>query len=370
MTQVSHPFAGPLAGIRVVEFAGLGPTPFACMMLADLGADIIRLDRPGGPAMLAGDPRLDTLNRGRASVALDLKSAEADALVLDLCDKADVLIEGFRPGVMERLGFGPDRLLAANPRLIYARMTGWGQEGALAQFAGHDINYIAMTGGLHLIGPRDAPPPPPLNLIGDFGGGGMFAVAGIMAALIERQTSGLGQVIDVAMIDGTSLLLAQAHAWNEMGFWSDERGGNLLDGGAYFYRCYETLDGRFLAVGAIEKPFHDAFVTGLGISADEYSDHMDQSNWSTRSQSIAEIIAGRNLADWMETFSNRDACVSPVLTLGEAIEHPYNVARSMFFEKAPAVAPRFSRSQVRVGQPSLVGEGAEEALARWGIAGD
>jgi alpha-methylacyl-CoA racemase len=337
-------------------------------MLADLGADIIRLDRPGGPAMLAGDPALDTLNRGRSSVSIDLKAPESDALVLELCKKADVLIEGFRPGVMERLGFGPDRLLSANSRLIYARMTGWGQEGPLAQFAGHDINYIAMTGGLHLIGSEEAPPPPPLNLVGDFGGGGMLAVTGIMAALIERQVSGLGQVIDIAMIDGTSLLLAQAHAWKQMGFWSKERGANLLDGGAYFYRCYETLDGRFLAVGAIEKPFHDAFIAGLGLPANEYSNHMDRENWSTRAQAVAEIVRRKSLSDWVEAFAKLDACVSPVLTLDEAISHPFNIARNMFANQAPAAAPRFSRSRAQAGQPSLVGEGAEEALARWGVA--
>jgi alpha-methylacyl-CoA racemase len=359
---------GPLAGVRVVEFAGLGPTPFACMMLADLGADIVRLDRPGGPGMLAGAPALDTLNRGRASLEVDLKAPHAEDLILDLCRHADVVIEGYRPGVMERLGFGPDRLLTANPKLVFARMTGWGQEGPLASFAGHDINYIAMTGALHLIGPSDAPPPPPLNLIGDFGGGGMYAVTGILAALLERERSGLGQVIDIAMVDGVSSLLAQAHAWKSMGFWNDERSANLLDGAAYFYRCYETSDARFLAVGAIEKKFHDAFVEGLGLTVGDFSNHMDRRTWPERARLVAEAIGQSNLSHWMNLFEARDACVSPVLTLEEAAAHPFNRARNMFSDGAPNPAPRFSRSLTEAGCPSLAGEGAEALLARWGVS--
>lgn len=359
--------AGPLVGVRVLELAGLGPTPFAAMMLADLGASVLRIDRVGTPAVSAGDPRLDTLNRGRPSVALDLKSPEAMATLFKLVDRADVLIEGYRPGVAERLGLSPDVLQALNPRLVYARMTGWGQTGPLAQKAGHDINYLALTGGLHMIGPADRPPPPPLNLVGDFGGGGMFAVTGILAALVERATSGRGQVIDCAMVDGATTLLAQAYAWRDMGFWSDYRGANLLDGGAYFYRCYETADGGHLAVGAIEPQFHHAFITGLGLDPDDFADHMDRRHWPARAARIAEVVSRRTRDDWVDAFAPFDACVSPVLTPAEAPGYAANSARGLFIGGRPAAAPRFDRTRGVAGKPTVAGEGGREALRDWGI---
>lgn len=363
----SKPPAGPLAGIRVLELAGLGPTPFAAMMLADLGASVLRIDRPGAPLISAGDPQLDTLNRGRPSLALDLKAPEAMATLTELVARADVIIEGYRPGVAERLGLGPDALHGINPRLVYARMTGWGQTGPLAQKAGHDINYLALTGGLHMIGPADRPPPPPLNLVGDFGGGGMFAVTGILAALVERTASGKGQVIDCAMVDGATTLLAQAYAWRDMGFWSDERGANLLDGGAYFYRCYQTADGGYLAVGAIEPQFHQAFIEGLGLDPADFADHMDRRHWPSRAERIAEVIAARPRDEWVSVFDAFDACVSPVLTPAEAPAYPANAQRGLFVDGAPAPAPRLSRTPGRAGRPSVSGEGGREALRDWGI---
>ncbi|MFC3712896.1 CaiB/BaiF CoA transferase family protein [Sphingoaurantiacus capsulatus] len=363
----NHSPAGPLVGVRVLELAGLGPTPFAAMMLADLGASVLRIDRTGGPAVSAGDSRLDTLNRSRPSLALDLKSPEAMATIAALVARADVLIEGYRPGVAERLGLGPDALHAINQRLVYARMTGWGQTGPLALKAGHDINYLALTGGLHMIGPGDRPPPPPLNLVGDFGGGGMFAVTGILAALVERATSGKGQVIDCAMVDGATTLLAQAYAWRDMNFWTDDRGENLLDGGAYFYRCYETADGGYLAVGAIEPQFHSAFIEGLGLDPADFDGQMDRRHWAARAARIAEVVRSRTRDDWVAAFDPFDACVSPVLTPAEAPAYHANAARDVFIGGAPAAAPRFDRTPGRTGKPTLSGEGGANALGEWGV---
>ena len=340
--------SGPLARIRIVEFAGIGPTPFAAMMLADMGADIIRIDRPGGAKVSAGDVTLDVLNRGRRSIALDLKVAADVAVALDLCARADVVLEGFRPAVMERLGFGPVTLRAANPRLIYARMTGWGQHGPLADKAGHDINYIAMSGALSLVGEAGKPPPPPINFFADFGGGATFVVTGILAALVERGASGEGQVVDAAMVDGSALLTAQIHAWRAMNFWSDRRSDNILDGAAYFYRCYETRDGKYLAVGAIEPQFHAAFIGGLGLPIDAFSDHLNRAHWVERTKQIAAVVATRTRDEWVDRFADLDACVSPVLSVGEAAEHPANRARDMFAAIGgvvqPMPAPRFDRT--------------------------
>jgi alpha-methylacyl-CoA racemase len=364
---------GPLSGIKVVEFEGLGPTPFAAMMLADLGADVIRIDRPAAGGAQAGDPSLDALARLRRSIVLDLKSvADRDAALM-LVATADALIEGNRPGVMERLGLGPGACHAANPRLVYARMTGWGQEGPLAGKAGHDINYIAQAGALHPIGPADAPPPPPLNLIGDFGGGALFAVTGILAALVERTTSRAGQVVDAAMVDGAALLTAQLHGWRAMGFWSDARGANLLDGAAYFYRCYDTADGRYMAVGAIEPQFHRALIAGLGLDLADFADQMDRRHWRARSDRLAAVFAARTRDAWVEVFRYLDACVSPVLTPAEALVDPANTARDMFrpvgSHRQPAPAPRFSRTPCAdPTPPDPRGASGVAIRADWGIA--
>jgi alpha-methylacyl-CoA racemase len=365
---------GPLAGIRVLEFAGLGPTPFSAMILADFGAEVLRVERIGQTSAAGGDERYNFLNRSRRTIGLDLKSPQGLTLARDLAARADVLIEGFRPGAMERLGLGPDDLTARNARLIYARMTGWGQTGPLAHAAGHDINYLALTGGLELIGPPDRPPPPPLNFAANFGGGGMALVAGILAALVERGSSGRGQVIDAAMIDGASLLMTQVFAWSRMGIWREGRGGNLLDGSAYFYRCYETRDGRYMAVGALEPQFHALFVGALGLDPAEFSDHLSPSHWESRATQIAAIFRTRTQAEWTALFEGVDACVTPVLTPEEALHHPANLARSVHVgprdARQPAPAPRLSRTPgVMSSMPSLPGEHGAEALERWGFAG-
>lgn len=362
--------AGPLSGIRIVEFAGLGPTPFAAMLLADYGADVLRIDRKGQPDLSPGDGRQDFLNRSRSSVALDIKSPEGLALARRLIGKADVLLEGYRPGVMERLQLGPEAAFALNPRLVYARMTGWGQTGPLAHKAGHDINYVALTGGLHMMGSADAPPPPPLNVVGDFGGGGMLVVSGILAALVERQSSGRGQIVDAAMIDGAALLLTQLYAWKAMGFWSSRRAANLLDGGAYFYRCYETAEG-YVAVGAIEPQFHAALIAGLGLNLEDFSDHMNRALWPERSRQLEALFKTRTRDEWIAMLASFDACVSPVLTQDEAVRHPANTGRDVFTRgdsPQPNPAPRFSRTPAQIRRPpTLPGESGREALQAWGI---
>lgn len=364
---------GPLKGIRIVEIAGLGPTPFASMVLADLGADVIRIDRPGGSTLKVGAERFDVLNRSRPSVVLNLKQPEAIHAALTLIDRADVLIEGMRPGVMERMGLGPDVCHARNEKLIYARMTGWGQTGPLARKAGHDINYIALSGALYLMGPANAPPPPPINLVGDFGGGGMFVVTGILAALVSRASTGKGQVIDAAMVDGAAVLLSQIFAWRAMGFWTDVRENNLLDGGCYFYRCYETADGKYLAVGAIEAQFHDAFLTGLGLDPTHYPTHFDRAHWPERTKTVADLIRSRTRDEWVARFEKLDACVSPVLTPQEATTHPANSERKVFVDidglTQPAPAPRFSHTPAAAcSGPSESGQGGADALAAWGLS--
>ena len=362
----------PLDGLRVLELSGLGPSPFGAMLLSDLGADVIRITRYDADDPLGGSPDFDFLYRGRPTLPLDLKSTAGRDKLRELVGEADVLIEGFRAGTMERLGLGPEQLCALNERLIYARMSGWGQEGPLAQKAGHDINYLAVSGALHPIGPDDGPPAPPLNLVGNFGGGGTFLAMGVLAALQERAQSGKGQVIDVAMIDGISILLTQLAGWLQMGRWNHGRGGNLLDGSAYFYRCYETADRRHIAVGALEKPFHDAFVDGLGLDPADYADHLDPQHWPARSDAIGQIVAQRTMGEWEAIFADRDACVSPVLSVEEAAasnaarERPSFYSTEVSFQPIPA--PRFARSPTRplrdrVGQDKL-----SEALARWGVA--
>ena len=374
--SVPHQARGPLSGIRILEFSGLGPTPFACMALADMGADVLRVDRVGARSAAGGDEHYNYLNRSRPALAINLKLPEGLALARDLAARADVLVEGFRPGAMERLGLGPDPLCSLNARLIYARMTGWGQTGPLAQKAGHDINYLSLTGGLELIGPVDQPPPPPLNFAANFGGGGMVLVAGILAALVERATSGRGQVIDAAMIDGASLLMTQVFAWTRMGIWRPGRGGNLLDGSAYFYRCYETADRRYIAVGALEPQFHDQFIAGLGLDLADFGDHLSPHHWPARAERVATIIRQRSRDAWIAAFEGIDACVTPVLSPEEALHYPANVARGLHVGAAdarqPAPAPRFERTPAAVrSEPAQAGEaGAALRLSEWGIAQD
>jgi alpha-methylacyl-CoA racemase len=340
---------GPLAGLRVVEIAGLGPGPFCAMVLADLGAEIIRVERTGIPAAAAGAvDRRQVLTRGRPSLGVDLKHPEGPNLVLQMLEQADVLLEGFRPGVLERIGLGPDTCLQRNPRLIYGRITGYGQVGPLAAEAGHDINYISIAGALAPIGRRGEPPVPPLNLIADFGGGGMLLIMGILAALYDRSHSGLGQVVDAAMVDGAALLTTMVHEIRALSLWHDERGTNSMDTGSHYYNVYETADGEFVSVGAMEARFYRTFMKGLGFSDDAIPPQDDETQWEALKQRVAEIFRSRTRAEWLDIFGGTDACVTPVLTLGEAPAHPHNRARGTFVDVGgvlePAPAPRFSRT--------------------------
>jgi alpha-methylacyl-CoA racemase len=362
---------GPLRGLKVVELAGIGPGPHACMILADLGADVIRIDRPGGQ-MLTGGAH-DLLNRGRPSVALDLKHPDAVATVLDLLETADVLVEGLRPGTTERLGLGPDDCLARNPRLVYGRMTGWGQDGPISGTAGHDLGYIAITGALFGLGQDQSRPHFPTNLVGDFGGGSTYLVIGILAALLEARISGEGQVVDAAIVDGTAHLNAMATGWLAGGLRRDERASNLLDVGAPFYDLYETADGKHLAVGALEPQFYDELIAGLGI-ADTAPDRDDPANHAELRRVITDAVSRRTQAEWVEVFDGTDACVAPVLPMTEAFHHPHLVARGTFVERdgmtEPAPAPRFSRTAPTLSTPppSRPGEHTTEALSAWGVA--
>jgi alpha-methylacyl-CoA racemase len=344
---------GPLNGIRVVEIASLAPAPFGCMILSDLGADVVRVDRAGQPGGSTRTPA-DPLSRGRRSVGINLKDPAGVGLLLRLAEQADVLVEGFRPGVAERLGFGPHVCAERNPRLVYARMTGWGQEGPLALAAGHDIDYIAVSGALHPIGRAGERPVPPLNLVGDFGGGGLLLALGVLAALLERERSGLGQVVDAAMVDGSALLTSFLYGLRASGAWQDERGVNLLDGGAPFYDTYRTADGRYVAVGALEPKFYAELLAGLGLSADDLPGQYDRAGWPVLRQRFAELFATRTRDQWAEAFTGSDACVAPVLSPAEAPDHPHNTARGTFADIGglvqPAPAPRFGRSPA--GPPS------------------
>ncbi len=363
---------GPLRGVKVVELAGIGPGPHACMILADLGADVIRVDRPGGQLLTGGSH--DLLNRGRPSVALDLKHPDGVATVLDLVERADVLVEGLRPGTTERLGLGPDDCLARNPRLVYGRMTGWGQDGPLARTAGHDLGYIAITGALFGLGQDRSRPHFPTNLVGDFGGGSTYLVIGILAALLESRLSGEGQVVDAAIVDGTAHLNAMAIGWLAGGLRRDERASNLLDGGAPFYDLYETADGKHLAVGALEPQFYDALVAGLGI-ADAAPDRDDPAHHDDLRRLITDAVRSRSQAEWVEVFDGTDACVAPVLPMAEAFRHPHLLARGTFVERdgahEPAPAPRFSRTTPTLTTPPPVapGQDTREALSAWGVDG-
>jgi alpha-methylacyl-CoA racemase len=356
---------GPLAGVRVVELAGIGPAPFAGMVLADLGADVTRVERPG-VANAVG--RMDVLNRGRRSVAVDLKHPEGVEVVLRLAAGADVLIEGFRPGVAERLGVGPDACRGRNPQLVYGRMTGWGQEGPYAAEAGHDITYAAVAGALAHIGRAGQPPTPPLNLVADFGGGGMLLALGVVAAVLAARESGTGQVVDAAMVDGVALLMAPFFMALRSGFFTDERGTNLLDSGAPFYDCYRCGDGRWVAVGALEPQFYAALLAGLGIDAAELGPQNDQAGWPEMRRRFAAAFAARNRDAWVAAFAGRDACVAPVLTTEETLADPHLAARATVVEidgvPQPSPAPRFSATPVALDRPPpSPGEHTDAVLA-------
>ena len=360
---------GPLQGLRVVELAGIGPGPFAAMLLADLGADVLRIDRPGATPMF-GTSDVDLLNRGRRSVAVDLKHPQGAETVLALVERADVLLEGFRPGVAERLGLGPDACLARNPRLVYGRMTGWGQEGPLARTAGHDIGYIAVTGALHAIGRAGGPPQVPVNLLGDFGGGAMYLVVGVLAALLESRASGCGQVVDAAIVDGTAHLSTMLLGMLAGGVWQDRRGVNLLDTGVPWYDVYETADGGHLAVGALEPQFYAQLLDRLGLT--DVAPPRDEPDRLRRL--LTETFRTRTRDEWTAVFEGSDACVAPVLSYAEAREHPHLRARGTYVEShgvvQPAPAPRFSRTPGALDRPPPEpGQHTREALTDWGVAG-
>jgi alpha-methylacyl-CoA racemase len=366
---------GPLAGLRILEIAALGPVPFCAMLLADLGAEVLRVDRRAPPerGVLDIDPRFDLLHRGRRSVAVDLKHPEGAATVLRLAERADALLEGFRPGVAERLGIGPDACRERSPRLVYGRATGWGQDGPLAGSAGHDIDYIAVAGVLHAVGRRGDRPAPPLNLVGDFGGGALFLAVGVLAAVMEAGRSGLGQVVDAAMVDGAAALMTPIWGLFAAGAWSDERGANLLDGGAPFYGVYETADHRYMAVGALEPRFWDGLVRRCGLDPAELPAQQDRARWPELRRRLEEVFRGRTRDEWCRIFEGGDACVAPVMSMAEAPAHPHLAARRTFLEldgvAQPAPAPRFSRTPGAVqGPPRRPGADTAEALADWGFA--
>ncbi|MFE5901711.1 MULTISPECIES: CaiB/BaiF CoA transferase family protein [unclassified Streptomyces] len=363
---------GPLTGVRVVELAGIGPGPFAAMLLADLGADVVRVDRPGGPG-LGIDPARDLTNRNKRSVLVDLKAADGPATVLDLVGRADVLIEGYRPGVAERLGVGPDACLARNPRLVYGRMTGWGQDGPLAPTAGHDIGYIAITGALGMIGPDpEGPPAIPANLLGDYAGGSLYLVIGVLAALQHARAHGEGQVVDAAIVDGTAHLTTMIRGMLAAGSWQDRRGTNLLDGGCPFYGVYATSDGGHMAVGALEEQFYAEFVRLLGIGDEAAAGRYDLARWPDLREAVAKAFLSRTRQEWTEVFDGSDACVAPVLSLDEAPSHPHLAARGTFAEHGgltqPAPAPRFSATPgtLRTG-PALPGADTAEVARDWAV---
>ncbi|MGZ5133000.1 MAG: CaiB/BaiF CoA transferase family protein [Caldimonas sp.] len=365
---------GPLAGLRVLEFEAIGPGPFGAMLLADMGADVLLVDRPGDSELGFGrERRHDVMLRGRRSVTLDLKSALGAEAALRLAEKADAIVEGFRPGVMERLGLGPEAMLARNPRLVYGRMTGWGQSGPLAARAGHDIDYIALTGTLHAIGRAGEAPVPPLNLVGDFGGGGMLLAFGIACGVIEARASGRGQVVDAAMVDGAAILATMFSGMLASGQWSEARGENILDSGAPWYDCYRTGDGKYVAIGAIEPKFYAELLARLGLDAATLPAQHDRAGWPVLRERFAATFAGRTRDEWCAAFDGSDACFAPVLTFSESRRHPQVVARAGSIELGgvaqPAPAPRFTRTPGAARRPPPErGDGGAAALADWGFA--
>jgi len=366
--------SGPLEGVRIVELAGIGPGPYTCMLLADAGADVVRVDRATGspPSSPLTGGHWDILNRSRSSVAVDLKHPEGVALVLELVSRADGLVEGWRPGVAERLGIGPEACLERNPGLVYGRMTGWGQEGPLASSAGHDIDYIALAGALWPIGRAGDRPVPPLNLVGDFGGGGMVLAFGMCAALLHARRTGQGQVVDAAMVDGAASLMTMTYAFRQLGLWTEGRGVNILDTGAPFYEVYDTADGKWFAVGAIEPQFYAELLRVLGIDPAELPPQNDRTQWARTKERFAAIFRTRTRDQWAEAFAGTDACGAPVLSPWEAHTHPHNAERATFVEVdgivQPAPVPRFSATPTAVRRPPPVaGQDTDEALAAWGV---
>jgi alpha-methylacyl-CoA racemase len=360
---------GPLKGIKVVEMAGIGPGPFCAMMLSDMGAEVIRVDRL---AHKGSGHKANVLNRGRRSIAIDLKNSQGVDTVKKLIDQADVVIEGFRPGVMERLGLGPEECLERNPRLVFGRMTGWGQHGPLAHAAGHDINYISIGGALGAMGHPDRPPSPPLNLVGDFGGGAMYLLAGVLAALVERASSDKGQVIDAAMTDGTASLLTPFYGMMAMGMWTTQRNDNRLDGGAHYYGSYTCSDGKHISIGSIEPQFYALLLELCGIDDPEFLKQNEKESWASLRQKLEELFATKTQAQWCELLEGTDVCFAPVLNLAEAPQHPHNKARASFVDfegvTQPAPAPRFSRSQSGIqSAAAIAGEHSEEILKDWGF---
>jgi alpha-methylacyl-CoA racemase len=367
---------GPLAGIKIVEMAGIGPAPFCGMLLADMGADVIRIDRLTASDLGFDIPiRYDFPNRSKQAVAIDLKAEKGVATVRQLIASADMLLEGFRPGVMERLGLGPEVCHALNPRLVYGRMTGWGQQGQMSALAGHDINFIAMTGALAAIGAKDGPPIPPLNLVGDFAGGSLYLAMGMLAALHEAQTSGQGQVVDAAIVDGTANLMAMHFGYRQAGIWHNQRGSNAVDGGSPFYTTYETSDGKYMAVGAVEKRFYTVMLSKLGLASATLPDQNDQSRWPILREALASIFVTKSREAWSNIFANSDACVTPVLDMDECITHPFATERCMFEHRdgtiEPAPAPRFSRTPASIRSAPVDGAASTKAsLKAWGLTQD
>ena len=365
---------GPLQGLTIIEISGIGPGPFAAMLLADMGADVIRVERPGGTMFTAAqNPKLDFLNRNKRCISVNLKERDGVDTVLTLLEKADALLEGNRPGVMERLGLGPDICLARNPALVYGRMTGWGQEGPMAKEAGHDINYIALSGALHGIGRAGEKPAIPLNLVGDFGGGGLMLAYGMVCALLEAKGSGKGQVVDAAMIDGAAALMASTFAANQAGFWSDERGTNLLDSGSHFYEVYETADGKYISLGSIEPQFYATLLNKLGDDAKHFENQFDMGNWPQMKAKMTEIIKCKTRDDWDVIFTGSDVCYAPVLSMSEVRHHPHHQARGTFIDDGdvwqPAPAPRFSRTKGELRcAAATIGEHTKEVLREFGFS--
>jgi len=366
--------SGPLNGFKIIEFAGLGPAPFAGMMLSDMGAEILRIDKMSSKsAKNSENGNFDILSRGRQTLTIDLKKPDGALLALKMIEKADALIEGFRPGVMEKLGLGPEKCLKKNPKLVYGRMTGWGQEGPLSKFAGHDINYLSLTGALHSIGRKGSNPTPPLNLVGDFGGGGMFLAFGIVCALIEASKSDKGQVVDAAMVDGVTSLMAMVHGLLSTDIWEDRPASNFLDTGSHYYDTYECLDGKYVAVGAIEPKFYNSLVEVLGLNKiSEEKEQMDKSRWPELKKKFSSVFLTKTRGEWCKIMKDKDVCFSPVLSITEAYEHPHNKARKLFLKNGkriePAPAPRFSRTPGSINR-DLSGSNAETSklLFDWGL---
>ena len=361
---------GPLEGLKIIEMAGIGPGPFCGMVLADLGAEVIRVDRASG---IGTGSKKEASNRGKKSIAVDLKSAEGVEVVLKLVESSDAIFEGFRPGVMERLGLGPDVCLARNKKIVFGRMTGWGQEGPLASAAGHDINYISLSGALAAIGRPGSPPVPPLNLIGDFGGGGMLLALGLLAALLESKESQKGQVVDAAMTDGSALLMTMIYTMQSSGMWKTEMGSNLLDGGSHFYDTYECKDGKYISIGSIEPQFYALLCNIANLDEKVFSNQMSRDSWPEQKEEIRKIFLKKSREEWCELMEGTDVCFAPVLDMSEAPEHPHNKERQTFIDiegvTQPAPAPRFSRTEAQVqSSPSIVGEHTDEILASIGLS--